>query len=112
MINGYYIVKDNPTIKIPLIPQKSLHLSGMNLIELVLPTCKEVYCWNNQLAELIIPPGCIVVDCCNNNLTKLIVPKSCKIIYCRFNKLPKIIVDLFRSQDPIKITLANNLQLR
>jgi hypothetical protein len=146
----------NPIEKIPLESRDALYLSSMNIIELVLPPCKEVYChsaylakinsnkltkliipdgynivrcdgneltelilsksckriycWNNQLTELIIPEGCEWVHCHHNKLNKLIVPKSCTTISCHDNNLPQIIVDLFQSNDPIKIQLANNLQ--
>ena len=39
--------------------QNKLYLWTMNIIELILPDgCKEVYCFNNQLKELIIPKWC------------------------------------------------------
>jgi Leucine-rich repeat (LRR) protein len=129
-MNGYYIQKQNPTVKIPLKPKDNLILFNLNIVELVLPKCKEVYCDNNLLKELILPDGCEYVDCSNNQLTelivpnsvkqfycyknkltKIIIPKSCKFISCWNNKLHTIIVDLFESNDPIKIELANTLQL-
>jgi hypothetical protein len=82
----------------------------MNLIELVLPMCKEVYCSNNYLTELIVPEGCEEVYCYTNHLTKLIIPKTCKWICCYNNNLPKLIENLLQSGDLIKIQLANNLQ--
>jgi len=128
MMNGYYIQKNQPTVKIPLDPQESIYLESMNIIELVLPECEYVYCWNNNLTKLIIPEGCEYVDCSynqiskliipmgceevycqNNNLTKLIIPESCRVV-CYSNKLPQIIENLFQSGDSIKIELANNLQ--
>jgi hypothetical protein len=109
-INGYYITKDNPTVKVILEPQEELILSGMNIIELVLPKCKKIYCGGNFLTELIVPEGCDYVYCRYNNLIKLIIPKSCKRIMCNNNKLLKIIINLFQSKDPVKIALANNLQ--
>ncbi len=57
-MNGYYITSDNPNIKVPLEPQDVINLRHMNLIELVLPWCKEVYCERNYLTELIIPICC------------------------------------------------------
>jgi hypothetical protein len=108
--SGYYITKNNPTVKFPLEPQEKICLDNMDLIELVLPKCREVYCYYNELTELIIPTGCDYVDCSYNKLTKLIVSKTCKTIWCYNNNLPQIIIDLFESDDPIKMQLANNLQ--
>jgi hypothetical protein len=148
-MNGYYITVDKPNEKIILEPQDEIYLCDMNLIELVLPECKLVWCRNNNLTELIVPKGCEYVNCAYNNLTKLvlpnsvkqvhcavnllteliipwgcdyvscshnnliklIIPNSCKTVLCNFNKLHPIIIDLFQSEDPIKIQLANNLQL-
>jgi hypothetical protein len=128
-MNGYYITRDNPTVKVLLEPQDDISLQRMNLIELVLPMCKSVWCHsnylkeliipesvellncsNNQLINLIIPKSCKLIDCSNNKLKKLIIPKPCKIIWCRNNKLYPIIVNLLQSEDPIKIQLANSLQ--
>jgi hypothetical protein len=128
--NGYYIIKDRPTEKISLEPKEVLYLDNMNLIELVLPKCKKVYCYGNRLTELIIPDGveiincsvnnitelilpksCIYLDCYYNELIKLIVQKTCEKIYCRYNKLYPIVENLLSSKDPIKIELANNIQL-
>jgi hypothetical protein len=109
-INGYYITHYNPSVKVPLEPQDEIFLPCMDIIELVLPKCRHVMCSSNQLTELIIPMGCETVSCSNNNLTKLIVPKTCKYVNCTDNNLPKVIIDLFNSDNPIKIQLANNLQ--
>jgi hypothetical protein len=89
-MNGYYIQKQNPTLKIPIELQDDINLTSMDIIELVLPKCKKVYCHFNQLKELIIPEGCEIVDCWNNKLTKLILPESCKEIYCSCNKLTEL----------------------
>jgi hypothetical protein len=91
-MNGYYITADNPTEKVELVSQVQIYLPHMFLIELVLPRCKFVRCQCNRLTELIIP-------------------KTCELIYCYSNFLPKVIIDLFESNDPVKIQLANNLQL-
>jgi hypothetical protein len=125
----YYIQKDNQTEKIPLESQDKINLCGMNLIELILPPCKKVYCScnnltkliipegcevvgcsNNKLTELILPKSCVVLDCANNKLIKLITSKNCKIVFCENNKLRQTIINLFDSQDPVKIQLASNLQ--
>jgi hypothetical protein len=127
-MNGYYITSHNPTVKVKLQSQDEIVLSNMGLRELVLPKCKKVWCHYNQLTELIIPDGCVHVNCANNSITKLILPESCvrldcsnnlliklhisintKYINCNMNYFPKIIKNLFRSEDPIKIQLANNL---
>jgi hypothetical protein len=129
-IHGYYITSNNPTEKVPLEPQDEFFLYKWSLIELVLPKCRDVYCYNNQLTELIIPEGCEYVECqynnlikliipencefigcVNNKLNKLIVPKGCIFIYCGNNNIHPIVVDLFKSEDPVKIQLANSLQL-
>jgi hypothetical protein len=128
-INGYYRTRDNPSVRWPLAPQDGIYLYGMDIIELVLPKCKYVNCANNYLTKLIIQEGCISIDCGSNFLAELIVPKSCTIVYCYYNKLkylyvpktcgyvrcsdnllPSLIMELFESDDPVKIELANNLQ--
>ncbi len=109
--NGYYITEDNPLEKVLLEPQEEIHLSGMNLIELVLPQCIRVWCYDNQLTKLLIPMGCKGIHCSDNNLTQLIIPKTCLIVICKNNKLIQIITNLIESRDPVKIQLANNLQL-
>ncbi len=129
-MNGYYITKDNPKEKIAIIQHDIIYLSHMSIIELVLPRCREISCSDNYLKELVIPQGCEKINCSYNNLTKLTLPKSCKFINCHNNNLTKliipkdgqfyfwcnnlhpIIINLFRSRDPIKIQLANNLQLK
>jgi hypothetical protein len=148
-IHGYCITQDKPMVKVHLDPQDEIDLSHKNLIELVLPACKIVWCNNNKLTELIIPQGCGYVNCRNNclwkliipdgceyvycsdnYLTELIIPKGCKRVYCYANllykiyihktcnyincdrsNLLKIIINLYQSQDPVKIELTNNLQL-
>jgi hypothetical protein len=82
------------------------------LTELIIPKdCKFVSCWNNKLIKLIIHEGCKEVWCYDNNLTELILPKSCEFISCSGNKLHLVIEKLFDSDNPIKIELANNLQI-
>ena len=110
-MNGYYIQKYNPTVKVSLESQDKIELYFMYLIELVLPKCKEVDCSYNLLTELIIPEGVEFVNCSYNHLTKLIFPKTCKWIFCHNNRLHPMIIELFQTDDPIKIQLANNLQL-
>jgi hypothetical protein len=127
-MNGYYITSSEPNIKVPLEPQDDINLSFMNLIELVLPQCKRVYCSYNLLTELIIPEGCEYVSCRDNMLTKLILANSCNDVWCYNNYLTKLIIpkncqvwchnndfhpiitELFESRDSIKIQLASNLQ--
>ncbi len=108
---GYYITQDNPTLKIPLHSQEKIFLPSMGIIELVLPECKYVWCSGNELTKLIIPESCESINCQYNNLTELIIPRGCTYVSCGFNNLPKVIENLFNSDDPIKIQLANNLQL-
>jgi hypothetical protein len=127
--NGYYITRDNPSEKVLLEPQEKINLSFIDLIELVLPMCKSVWCNSNYLKELIVPESVELLNCSNNQLTELIISKSCKLIECSNNKLNKliiygspsllwctkndlhpIIIDLFQSNDPVKIQLANSLQ--
>jgi hypothetical protein len=129
-MNGYYITENNPTVKVPLEPQEETILFSKEIIELILPKCERVYCWNNYLTELTIPEGVKLISCEYNKLEELILPKSIKYINCRFNtlskliiskncdyiecysnNLPLIIIDLLQSKDPIKIELANSLQL-
>jgi hypothetical protein len=62
-MNGYYITQDYPTKKIVLEPRDAISLYNMNIIELVLPKCKEVWCCRNLLRKLIIPEGCEYVNC-------------------------------------------------
>jgi hypothetical protein len=126
---GHYITTDELTKSI-IRSQDSIFLRNMNIVELVLPECKNVYCWGNKLTKLIIPQSCENVECWDNQLIELIIPKNCKIINCSYNKLTKlivpksctkvrchnnnlhpIIIDLLESNDPIKMQLANNLQL-
>jgi hypothetical protein len=128
--NGYYITEDNPTIKVPIKPQNEISLNGMKIIELILPRCKQVHCFGNKLTKLVIPEGCEEVDCTDNQLTELIIPMGCKRVNCNRNKINKLIVskscetvlfvynrlhpiieNLLGSKDPVKIALANNLQL-
>ncbi len=87
--------------------------NGNNLIELIIPeSCKEVWCVKNNLTKLIIPSSsCNNVFCENNLLTKLIIPKESNRIDCHNNCLPKVIEILLQSRDPVKIELANSLQL-
>lgn len=127
---GYYIKNNTNNKKCILNSENLILLINSNIIELILPKCKIVSCKANYLkhllipsdcqsldcsynllTELIIPKGCLYVDCSENKLTKLIIPKSCKWIHCANNNLPQLIIDLFQSGDPVKITLANNLQL-
>jgi hypothetical protein len=91
-INGYYIIKNNPTVKVSLKPQKTISLVWRDIIELVLPECNEVNCYNNKLTELIIPHGCKRVDCSNNNLKELFIPHSCKDIICYSNDLVNLTI--------------------
>jgi hypothetical protein len=126
----YYITRDNPTVKVLLEPQDDVSLQRMNLIKLVLPMCKNVWCDCNYLTELIVPESVELLNCNSNYLKELIIPMSCKYLDCsrneltkliilgipslriyRFNRLPQVIIDLFESDDPIKMQLANNLQL-
>jgi hypothetical protein len=86
-MNGYYITSDNPTVKVPVEPREVIDLSYKKIIELVLPKCKIVYCFRNELKELIIPMGCVEVQCQRNNLTKLILPDSCEEVWCNNNQL-------------------------
>jgi hypothetical protein len=127
---GYYITKDSSKEKTILKPQHIIELSNMDIIELVLPKCKTVKCDDNYLGKLIIPEGCESVNCSYNNLRELIIPKSCVWVSCHNNKLTKliipmscdwiscsenrlhpIIINLFHSDDPVKIQLANSLQI-
>jgi hypothetical protein len=55
--------------------------------------------------------GCKIIHCHNNELTKLIIPKDCQYIKLTGNKLHPVIENLLQSKDPIKIALANSLQL-
>jgi hypothetical protein len=110
-MNGYYIVADNPTIKIQIEPQDMIFLSNKGIIELVLPMCKSIYCVRNFLTKLTIPKGVKLVSCSNNYLNELYIPRSCKEVYYYNNLLPQVIVDLLESEDTIKMQLANNLQL-
>jgi hypothetical protein len=81
-MNGYYITKDNPTVKIILEPQDSIYIFNMNLIKLVLPIGgKRVWCEHNKLKELIIPEGYNYVNCHDNKLKKLIVSKNCHVVF-------------------------------
>jgi hypothetical protein len=89
-MNGYYITANNPTEKVPLVPNDRIYLSFRGIIELVLPQCRCVYCYNNSLKELIIPVGCTYVDCRHNYLNKLILSTSCKRVYCVDNKLTQL----------------------
>jgi hypothetical protein len=91
-IHGYYITRDNPTVKIQLEPRDEITLSSLDLIELVLPECKKVDCSCNYLTELIIPEGCEVVDCGNNKLISLNIPQSCKQLSCWYNLLTELII--------------------
>jgi hypothetical protein len=147
--NGYYISQCNPKIKIPLEPNDFIYLCDMDLIELVLPQCKKIYCRNNFLTKLIVPEGCEVVDCqrnklislnipqscirvschtnnlielilphsctfvdCGNNyLTELVLPQGCIEFYYDNNNLHPIIKNLLGFKDPVKIALANSLQV-
>jgi hypothetical protein len=128
-MNGYYISRLNPSEKIPVEPRDEINLSNMYLIELVLPKCKKVHCYRNDLTSLIVPEGCEYIGCWSNNLTSLTIPMTCKgivcsdnyltklilpkeaeYILCNSNLLPKIIIDLFESGNSLKIELANNLQ--
>jgi hypothetical protein len=129
--NGYYIMKSNPTEKVVLRSEELIDLFSKELIELVIPQgCKKVYCSYssltkliipegvefisciyNFLTELIIPNGCKFISCHHNNLNKLILPMSCEEIYCYNNNLHPIVENLFHSWDPVKIQLANSLQL-
>ena len=52
--------------------------------------------------------GCEFVNCANNNLTKLIIPKTINKIWCYGNNLHPIIINLFESDNSIKIQLANS----
>ncbi len=45
--NGYYITRDNPTVKVPLKAQNEIDLRNRNLIESVLPESKYIYCSGN-----------------------------------------------------------------
>jgi hypothetical protein len=126
---GYYIQKHNPAKKVILKTNDDIDICDMGIIELALPKCRRVWCWNNELSSLIVPEGCELINCSHNNLKELIIPKSCKYIYCFNNelsslivpegeyisccdnKLHPIIIELFNSDDPIKIQLANNMQL-
>jgi hypothetical protein len=103
-INGYYITQDYPTVKIPLEPQKFIRLNSMGLIELVLPKCEEVFCYGNNLKELIIPEGCKHVSCGFNNLTKLTLANSCTQVWCNNNEL----TELFIPNDCVYIDCTNN----
>jgi hypothetical protein len=128
--NGYYITYFNQTEKVEIEPQEEIRLFYTHLIKLVLPECKTVLCFNNYLTELIIPHGCEYVSCSSNNLTKLILPKTCKVVscydnqltklivpkictdvHCHSNNLPQLIINLLQSKEPVKIQLANNLQI-
>jgi hypothetical protein len=89
---GYFIRADNPTVKVRLAPAKYIDLSFKNLIELVLPECKEVRCYNNKLTNLIVPNGCKFIMCCKNNLNKLVLPIGCETVYCSNNNLTELII--------------------
>jgi hypothetical protein len=91
-MNGYYIQKQNPTVKIPLEPRDEISLYNDNLIELVLPKCRKVFCHYNYLTELIIPRDCEFVECQENYLIKLTIPIGCKTIYCYDNDLTELII--------------------
>jgi hypothetical protein len=91
-INGYYIIEDNPTVKIQIELKEEIYLYGMNLIELVLPQCKIINCGINKLNSLIIPDGCEQIYCHYNNLIELILPQSCKKIVCHYNNLTELII--------------------
>jgi hypothetical protein len=91
---------------------KEIYCQYNNLTKLELPkSCEIVYCYNNYLTELILPKTCILASCYSNQLTKLIIPKTCENIHCWSNKFHPIIESLFNSLDPIKIQLANSMQL-
>jgi hypothetical protein len=136
-MDGYYITANNPTVKVPIEPISQndfIDLHRMDIIELVLPLyptysifvdCslnklkelfippgyKKVWCAVNQLTKLTLPIGCKLIDCRNNYLKELYVPRSCKEVYCFGNNLHPQIEELFQSDDPVKIALANNLQI-
>lgn len=91
MNTGYYITSKGE--KVVFEPSHIIHLSGMDLIELVIPNqVNTVFCHNNQLTELIIPDSVEEVYCWNNKLMKLIVPYSVDTINCRTNNLTELIV--------------------
>jgi hypothetical protein len=89
---GYYITKFDPTIKVEIFPQETIALNYKNIIELVLPECKVVRCYNNQLTKLVVPDGCKKVNCDDNQLTELILPNSCEFVSCENNKLTELIL--------------------
>jgi len=51
-----------------------------------------LYCWGNQLRELILPMGVIYVSCNGNQLTELIIPMGVKSVHCRSNQLTELIL--------------------
>jgi Leucine-rich repeat (LRR) protein len=90
----YYITKDNPTVKVPLEPKHDINLCSKNIIELILPKCKRVWCYQNQLKKLILPEDCELISCSVNELTELIIPKTCKDLDCSDNQLTQLTVPI------------------
>ena len=63
------------------------------LTELIVPpSVTDLYCGNNHLTELIVPPSVTELDCSNNQLTELIVSPSVTRLDCSHNQLTELIV--------------------
>jgi hypothetical protein len=91
---------------------ESVSCTNNNLNKLILSdTCTTVFCPFNKLTELIITKNCKEIVCSYNCLTKIKIPITIDSVVCDNNPLPQVIIDLFESKDPVKITLANNMQI-
>jgi hypothetical protein len=107
----YYILNDKKIeLKNWKKTDKYIFSANIQVSEIILPPCKSFRCESIGLKTLIMT-SCDVIECTNNPIEKIYIPKNVQKIKLENTKLSEVIINLYKTLDPIKIELANNLQI-